>query len=168
MRITLALLLAAPVLLAASGTLPASLPPAASDDKDPDCTIDLEVVPMMRDVLSNALMHAFKKDGLTVTQFLNDTTPTVKSSASLVKAAAARFNLTEEEVKAAVERYHHVNCSHPHEPILELEILRITAGEGDPLPHLTDFASDVIFHVVLHELAHALVREFDLPILGNE
>ena len=30
------------------------------------------------------------------------------------------------------------------------------------------FAHDVTLHVVLHELAHALVREFDLPVLGNE
>jgi hypothetical protein len=30
------------------------------------------------------------------------------------------------------------------------------------------FAHDVTLHVVLHELAHGLVREFDLPILGNE
>ncbi|MEM7454243.1 MAG: DUF4344 domain-containing metallopeptidase [Planctomycetota bacterium] len=31
-----------------------------------------------------------------------------------------------------------------------------------------DFASDVVLHVVFHELGHALIREFDLPILGNE
>jgi len=30
------------------------------------------------------------------------------------------------------------------------------------------FAEDVTLHVVLHELGHALVREFDLPVLGNE
>lgn len=33
---------------------------------------------------------------------------------------------------------------------------------------LDQFAADVTLHVVLHELGHALVREFDLPILGNE
>ncbi len=30
------------------------------------------------------------------------------------------------------------------------------------------FARDVTLHVVLHEIGHALVREFDLPVLGNE
>ncbi|MEM9412570.1 MAG: DUF4344 domain-containing metallopeptidase [Planctomycetota bacterium] len=33
---------------------------------------------------------------------------------------------------------------------------------------LTPFAENVTLHVVLHELGHALVREFDLPVLGNE
>lgn len=33
---------------------------------------------------------------------------------------------------------------------------------------LTPFAENVLFHVVLHELGHGVVREFDLPILGNE
>jgi hypothetical protein len=31
-----------------------------------------------------------------------------------------------------------------------------------------DFALNVSRHVLLHELAHALIREFDLPVLGNE
>lgn len=33
---------------------------------------------------------------------------------------------------------------------------------------VSQFAEDVLFHVVVHELGHALVREFDLPILANE
>lgn len=32
----------------------------------------------------------------------------------------------------------------------------------------TAFAENVLLHVVLHEIGHGLVREFDLPILGNE
>ena len=47
--------------------------------------------------------------------------------------------------------------------------------EGDAAPRdtepalkLTPFAEDVLLHVVLHELGHALVREFDLPVLANE
>lgn len=33
---------------------------------------------------------------------------------------------------------------------------------------VSNFARDVTLHVVLHELGHALIREFDLPVLGNE
>ena len=31
-----------------------------------------------------------------------------------------------------------------------------------------EFAEDVVLHVDLHEIGHALIREFDLPVLGNE
>jgi hypothetical protein len=31
-----------------------------------------------------------------------------------------------------------------------------------------EFAANVSRHVLLHELGHALIREFDLPVLGNE
>lgn len=34
--------------------------------------------------------------------------------------------------------------------------------------NLDKFAMNVTLHVVLHEMGHALVREFDLPVLGNE
>lgn len=37
-----------------------------------------------------------------------------------------------------------------------------------PQRELTSFAEDVVLHVVLHEMGHGLIREFDLPILGNE
>ncbi len=33
---------------------------------------------------------------------------------------------------------------------------------------LSLFARNVTTHVLIHELAHALIREFDLPVLGNE
>lgn len=33
---------------------------------------------------------------------------------------------------------------------------------------LTPFATNVATHVLYHELAHALIREFDLPVLANE
>jgi hypothetical protein len=43
-----------------------------------------------------------------------------------------------------------------------------TASEQVGNDAVPKFAQDVTLHVVLHELAHALVREFDIPILGNE
>ncbi|MEM7317303.1 MAG: DUF4344 domain-containing metallopeptidase, partial [Planctomycetota bacterium] len=39
------------------------------------------------------------------------------------------------------------------------------AGAQEAIPK---FADDVLTHVVLHEMGHALIREFDLPVLGNE
>ncbi len=67
--------------------------------------------------------------------------------------------------------------------LIALPLLGMSAGGGAPAgvvggaalaaqpAGLTDaerFARDVTVHVVLHELAHALVREFDLPVLANE
>lgn len=42
------------------------------------------------------------------------------------------------------------------------------AQEGDNDGKITKFTENVLIHVVLHELGHGLVREFDLPVLGNE
>ena len=33
---------------------------------------------------------------------------------------------------------------------------------------ISEFAENVTTHLLMHELAHALIREFDLPVLGNE
>jgi hypothetical protein len=33
---------------------------------------------------------------------------------------------------------------------------------------VSTFAKNVVLHVVLHELGHALIREFDIPVLANE
>jgi len=33
---------------------------------------------------------------------------------------------------------------------------------------VSKYAEDVILHVVLHEIGHGLIREFDLPVLGND
>ncbi len=41
-------------------------------------------------------------------------------------------------------------------------------GAEEDAPALSAFAENALLHVVLHEVGHALVREFDLPILGNE
>jgi transcriptional regulator of met regulon len=48
--------------------------------------------------------------------------------------------------------------------------LRAEEPAKEPLPKETvsKFAENVLLHVVLHETGHGLIREFDLPILGNE
>jgi hypothetical protein len=46
----------------------------------------------------------------------------------------------------------------------------VSAATGERLIPVTvsAFAADVTLHVVLHELGHAVIREFDLMVLGNE
>jgi hypothetical protein len=46
-------------------------------------------------------------------------------------------------------------------------ITRATGEPSSPVPY-SAFAADVTLHVVLHELGHAVIREFDLMVLGNE
>ncbi|QBF30891.1 DUF4344 domain-containing metallopeptidase [Thalassococcus sp. S3] len=41
-------------------------------------------------------------------------------------------------------------------------------GAGMASAEMPSFTRNVTTHVVIHELAHALIREFDLPVLGNE
>jgi hypothetical protein len=74
----------------------------------------------------------------------------------LLERTALEFGLSEATLTAEVERFRHVNCKpwEPTDPSLATPLSR--------------FAQDVTLHVVLHELGHALVREFDLPVLGNE
>ena len=53
--------------------------------------------------------------------------------------------------------------------LLVATILGGTAVSAAPQKDkLTPFAEDVLFHVVLHEIGHGVIREFDLPNLGNE
>jgi hypothetical protein len=50
--------------------------------------------------------------------------------------------------------------------ILAAAALGLTAASAAD-PEL-EFATNVSRHVLLHELGHALIREFELPVLGNE
>ena len=42
------------------------------------------------------------------------------------------------------------------------------AAAGAQAQELSRYTQNVLLHVIAHEMAHALIREFDLPILGNE
>ena len=47
-------------------------------------------------------------------------------------------------------------------PLIELEPAQAEERVISP------FAAQVLQHVLYHELGHALIREFDLPVLANE
>ncbi len=48
-------------------------------------------------------------------------------------------------------------------------LLALLAAHPAPAEQaLPQFARNVTLHVIAHEVAHAVIREFDLPLLGNE
>jgi len=117
------------------------------------CSVDLARVGQMEDILSNALIRGLRFDEPRVRGYLEEARKDCADGPELLRKTAAEFELEEGRLRAEVERYRHVNCTVPVD----------TAP-----PTLSRFAADVALHVVLHELGHALVREFDLPVLGNE
>ena len=57
------------------------------------------------------------------------------------------------------------NGQHP----LPIAVTHVVVGEASlTTEKVSKFAKNVTTFVVLHELGHALIREFDLPVLGNE
>lgn len=139
------------------------------------CDIDLSLPGMMRDVLSNALVLGLGKPEAEVRKFLDATVERAKHGEQLLPPVAKQFAIDEVALKAEVERFRHCNCKHAPVP----GQVPLPTGLPDAVPAavepavepavvVTPFARDVLLHVVLHELGHALVREFDLPVLGNE
>jgi hypothetical protein len=125
-------------------------PPAASASHE--CEIDLERVGQMEDILSNALTRGLEQEESRVRAYLTEARRDCANGPELLRKTAAEFGLREADLAAEVERWRHVNC--------EVQI-----DSGAPL---SLFATDVTLHVILHELGHSLIREFDLPVLGNE
>ncbi|MEQ1905830.1 MAG: DUF4344 domain-containing metallopeptidase [Pirellulaceae bacterium] len=131
------------------------------------CTIDLTKPGQMKDIVSNVLLLSEGRPEDEVKAFLKDAESVYSTGDELLRAAAGQFKIVEERMVAEVNRLRHINCTHG--PV---------AGEaaGAPLIReksigpvvLSRFAREVTLHVVLHEMGHALIREFDLPILGNE
>lgn len=131
------------------------------------CSIDLTVTGDMRVIVSNALLAGLNQPDAGVTAFLADAQDRYATGPKLLAAAARHFKLDEALLVAEVEKYRHCNCTMNLMP------------DGRPAPwagveplddavEVTAFARDVTLHVVLHELGHALIREFDIPVLGNE
>ncbi len=116
----------------------------------------------MSDIVSNALCRGLNQRESEIRAFLDGAEKRYPDGQALLVASAKHFGIAEADLAREVDRFHHCNCSHPGGELWERA--QRAAGPFE----LTQFASDVTLHVVLHELGHALVREFDLPILGNE
>ena len=104
-----------------------------------------------------------KRTKCSVARFLSTAEGKFGSGSELADAAAKALNVDEKTLLAAVEEYKHCNCTHAGGAASHAKP-DSQPGSGE----ISDFAENVLLHVILHELGHGLVREFDLPVLGNE
>jgi len=129
----------------------------------PECTVNLELAGTMKDVLANTLRSGLHIEERDYGAFLEKAHQECEDGPDVFKATAVRFKLTEEVLAAEVQKFRHCNCRHPGGG---------EAGSEGQVPDeslpMSTFARDVTLHVVLHELGHALIREFDIPVLANE
>ncbi len=146
------------------------LPPQIAAEPKPQphatlrCKADLRIAWEMRAILSNVLTRAEHKPTSEVNAFLEDAARRSATGDDLVKATAEHYKIDQKRLAALVEHWRHINCRHaaiPGHAVPDDEPLL------DPVP-VSVFAADVTLHVVLHELGHAVIREFDLMVLGNE
>src|SRR4029079_13228953 len=84
---------------------------------------------------------------------------TYATGPELLTATATHFKIDEAILAAEVQKFKHCNC-----PGFDSNPAQLP-DDGLPIPA---FAKDVTLHVILHELGHALIREFDIPVLANE
>lgn len=134
------------------------------------CVVNLSKAGMMKDVVWNVLVRAEHKPELEVRIFLKDAQRNYSTGDELLKAAAEHFQIDQKRLEGLVEHWRHINCKHEAIPGYAIPDARSETAVDEPLSPLqvSAFAADVTLHVVLHEIGHAVIREFDLMILGNE
>jgi len=124
----------------------------------------------MKDIVSNVLLRAEHKPESEVRAFLKDAHRNYATGDDLLKAATEHFKIDQKRLAPLVEHWRHINCRHAAIPGYAVPDAGREATTGEtlsPVP-VSVFAADVTLHVVLHELGHAVIREFDLMVLGNE
>ncbi len=149
------------------------------------CTVDLSRTGDMRVIVSNTLITGLNQPDPSVGRFLAGAEQRFATGPELLAATAKHFKLDEAMLAAEVDRYRHCTCTMA-DVIGGVPETKDRAGERAGVGDVADaggggdaakaeasaevsaFAKDVTLHVVLHELAHALIREFDLAVLGNE
>ena len=142
-----------------------------------DCHVDLTLPGQMSDIISNALMRGMNQPEGEVFKFLSIAKTQYPTGMELLKASAEKFDVSEEALRKAVIEFKHCNCSHgetandtadPFAAPANVSTSTNDTNNSHPSIKVSKFALDVTTHVVLHELGHGLIREFDLPVLGNE
>jgi hypothetical protein len=144
-------------------------PPVVAEPKPqppaiPRCQADLKNAGWLKDVLANVFIRVEHKPESEVAAFLKDAEKRFAMGADLLKAAAEHYKIDQKQLAALAEQWGHIHCRHatiPGSAVPDREPLL------DPVP-VSVFAADVTLQVVLHELGHAVIREFDLMVLGNE
>lgn len=136
----------------------------------PVCVMDLRLPGVMSDILSNVLLRVENKSDSDVKAFLEVAKPRHATGEDLRKAAADHFKIDQKRLEELVQYWRHINCKHAAIPGHAVPDAVVAAATGEPLSPVPvcAFAADVTLHVVLHELGHAVIREFDLMVLGNE
>ena len=156
---------------AASVAPPAGVEPKPQLPAMPTCKIDFATPKGIRDTISNVLLRAERRPESEVKAFLRlDAVKRFATGDELRDAAADHFNIDRKRFETLVEYWRHINCKHAAVPGYAVPdaVLEVAAGAAlSPVP-VSAFAADVTIHVVLHEMGHAVIREFDLMVLGNE
>ena len=84
----------------------------AQADASP-CTVDLRKPGQMRDILSNALVRGLSQNAAVVRRYLDGTFQGCADGDELLRLCAKKFSVPVKKLRAEVERFRHVNCSHP-------------------------------------------------------
>src|SRR5688572_9004733 len=158
--------------LTAAGLPAIAQEPESTTAAESRCSVDLDNPGQMKDIVSNALHRGAKRPEADVRDFLMNAHSEYATGQDLLRAAARHFKIDEKTLAAEVERFRHCNCTHglvaESRPTAPGDSRSADRSGGGVNLEDSSFARDVTLHVVLHELGHALIREFDLPVLGNE
>ena len=135
---------------------------AAPRHPEQACAVNLQLPGMMKDIVSSVLLQRANRPEAEVHEFLENAEKRYATGPELMRAAAHHFNIDAARMAADVESFRHINCSHDANDSAHAAE---QGGEGEmdaaPALELSEFARNVAVHVILHELGHALVREFD-------
>lgn len=164
------------VVMASAGTISTAWAQPAPPAPDHVCRVDLDNEGIMKDIAWNALTRGLQRPEADVRAFMAGAEDTYPDGPALLKAAAQHFGVEEGVLRAEVERFKHVNCgvgiTYGDEGESGDGESPANWGRHDAALAASDeawkFARGVTLHVVLHEIGHGLIREFDIPILGNE